>query len=141
MTKKAKQSKKVCTTTGENKNQVDEETPGNDSMEILISGDAGENTTLDGKESDLACSENEEDENEDSEVEEEWELKKIMSVAAVTHQCPIKCSHDDCTLVAATVWVSNQKPNENWYSCLDCQVCRRSFLQCIFDLLGPLTLH
>jgi hypothetical protein len=57
-----------------------------------------------------------------SDTNEEWDLKQILSIAAVTHQCPIKCSHDTCTLAAATVWVSNLKPSENWYSCLDCQV-------------------
>ena len=59
---------------------------------------------------------------EDSEAIEEWELKKIMSIEAINHQFPVKCSHDSCTLVAATVWISNQKPDEKWYSCLDCQV-------------------
>jgi hypothetical protein len=58
----------------------------------------------------------------DTEVNEVWDLKKIMAVAAITNECPIKCSHEDCALVAATVWVSNNKPSENWYSCLDCQV-------------------
>jgi hypothetical protein len=62
------------------------------------------------------------DEEEDDEGDEEWDLKKILSIDAIKHTCPIKCSHDKCTLVAATVWVSNQKPTENWYSCLDCQV-------------------
>ena len=59
---------------------------------------------------------------EDSEADEEWDLKKILSIDAIKHACPIKCSHDTCTLVAATVWISNKKPTENWYSCLDCQV-------------------
>lgn len=62
------------------------------------------------------------DEEEGSEGDEEWDLKKILSIDAIKHACPIKCSHDTCTLVAATVWISNQKPTENWYSCLDCQV-------------------
>ena len=64
----------------------------------------------------------EENGKEDSEVDEVWELKKIMSIEAINHTFPVKCSHDTCTLVAATVWVSNQKPDEKWYSCLDCQV-------------------
>ena len=61
--------------------------------------------------------------NDFEDEEEQWDLKKIMSIAAVVRKSPIKCSHDTCTLVAATVWVSNLKPSENWYSCLDCQVC------------------
>jgi hypothetical protein len=56
------------------------------------------------------------------EEDEQWDLKKIMSIAAVIRRSPIKCSHETCNLVAATVWVSNLKPSESWYSCLDCQV-------------------
>lgn len=56
--------------------------------------------------------------------DEQWDLKKIMSIAAVIRKSPIKCSHETCTLVAATVWVSNLKQSGKWYSCLDCQVSR-----------------
>ena len=64
-----------------------------------------------------------EEEDEDLvEAEEVWDLKKIMSIEDVTHECPIKCSHEDCPLPAAVAWVSDQKPNSKWYSCLDHQV-------------------
>jgi hypothetical protein len=70
----------------------------------------------------------EENQNEGGmEEEEQWDLKKIMSIAAVVRKSPIKCSHEACTLVAATVWVSNLKPSESWYSCLDCQVRQPRF--------------
>lgn len=70
-----------------------------------------------------ASSDNDEQGNDDAdEPEELWDLKKIMSIAAVTHECPIKCSRENCALPAAASWVSNLKPTENWYSCLDCQV-------------------
>jgi hypothetical protein len=59
---------------------------------------------------------------DDDDEEPVWDMTKIMSIAAVTHECPIKCSHESCSLPAAVVWVSNLKPTENWYSCLDCQV-------------------
>jgi hypothetical protein len=70
------------------------------------------------------------DKTEEMEEDEQWDLKKIMSIAAVNCTSPIKCSHETCNLVAATVWVSNLKPSENWYSCLDCQVRerRRSYI-------------
>ena len=70
-----------------------------------------------------ASNEQANEEDEDDKPEEEWDLKSIMSIVAVTHECPIKCSHETCDLPAATVWVSNLKPTVNWYSCLDCQVC------------------
>ena len=59
---------------------------------------------------------------DDEAAEEVWDLKKIMSIDDVTHECPIKCSHEDCPLPAAVGWVSNQNPNSKWYSCLDHQV-------------------
>lgn len=69
--------------------------------------------------------------NDESKAEEVlWDLKKIMSIAEVTHECPIKCSHETCSLPAASIWVSTEKPTDNWYSCLDCQVssfCISSF--------------
>lgn len=69
-------------------------------------------------------SESEDEANSDeNEADEVWDVKKIMSIAAINHECPIKCSHETCDLPAAVAMVSNVKPNENWYSCLDCQVC------------------
>lgn len=96
-------------------------------MEKNGSIDASEESDESGaKNNEHATNSKELDENENSEEmeeeEEQWELKKIMSIAAVARKSPIKCSHETCTLVAATVWVSNLKPSESWYSCLDCQV-------------------
>jgi hypothetical protein len=59
------------------------------------------------------------DESNDDE-EEMWELKTILPHSQVTKDCPIKCSNDDCRLVACCVWVSNLSTNK-WYSCIDCQ--------------------
>jgi hypothetical protein len=67
-------------------------------------------------------SEQNSDEDDDEEPDALWDLKKIMSIDDIMHECPIKCSHKTCKLPAAAVWVCNAKPNENWYSCLDCQV-------------------
>jgi hypothetical protein len=55
------------------------------------------------------------------EMEEAWDVKKVMSIADV-NDCPIKCSTETCTLAAACVYVSNLAPTEKWYTCLDCQV-------------------
>jgi hypothetical protein len=56
------------------------------------------------------------------EIEEVWDVKKVMSIADV-NDCPIKCSTETCTLAAACVYVSNLEP-EKWYTCLDCQVSK-----------------
>jgi hypothetical protein len=69
-------------------------------------------------------SEQNNDEDDDEEPDALWDLKKIMSIDDIMHECPIKCSHKTCKLPAATIWVCSAKPNENWYSCLDCQVRR-----------------
>ncbi|GKY96953.1 hypothetical protein MPSEU_000654300 [Mayamaea pseudoterrestris] len=60
------------------------------------------------------------DDNE--EADEIWDLKKILSIAEISQECPIKCSHDNCPLPAGVAWVSNQNPTTKWYSCLDHQV-------------------
>lgn len=60
--------------------------------------------------------------NEEQENEDVWELVKIMSCADVSSDCPIKCSIESCPVPAAVAYVSNQKANEKWYGCLDCQV-------------------
>jgi hypothetical protein len=114
MTKKGKNNKKVGSNCGNNTKLIPE---GNtlemsEKQEMFIGSNIAEKA--------MACSDS--DAENDSEADEEWEMKKIISIAAVKEQCPIKCSHDTCTLVAATIWVSNFKPTENWYSCLDCQV-------------------
>jgi hypothetical protein len=66
-------------------------------------------------------SESNEKEGDDEEV---WDLKKIMSIQAVSSNAPIKCSTDDCLMPAACAWVSTRNPTVNWYTCLDCQVGR-----------------
>ncbi|KAL7572536.1 hypothetical protein ACA910_000359 [Epithemia clementina (nom. ined.)] len=57
--------------------------------------------------------------NED-EVDEQWDVKKIMSIKDLT-DFPVICSAEGCVNVAALVYISNLAPTENWYSCLDCQ--------------------
>ena len=74
------------------------------------------------------------DEEEEEEEEEVWDLKKIMSVAEVTHECPIKCSHETCPLPAGVAWISNKDPTTKWYSCLDHQV-RRQQRECQYSTL------
>jgi hypothetical protein len=64
------------------------------------------------------------DANQGAEMEEAWDVKKVMSIADVS-DCPIKCSTETCTLAAACVYVSNLAPTEKWYTCLDCQVSNR----------------
>lgn len=123
MNKKGKNPKKVGTNSG-NINTIDSE------VAIVTEGQQEEqrNFAEDMEIAEKTSEHFEEDEiedehvEEDSEADEEWELKKIMPIEAINHEFPVKCSHDTCTLVAATVWVSNQKPDEKWYSCLDCQV-------------------
>ena len=128
---KAKNSKKVGTNTG-NITNINSEAALITEEQQGTQEDLGVNTEL--AEGDRESFETEKDmsspehaasddeEGDDSEANEEWDLKKILSIDAIKHACPIKCSHDTCTLVAATVWISNKKPTENWYSCLDCQV-------------------
>lgn len=52
---------------------------------------------------------------------ETWDLKKILSHSDISKECPIKCSTSDCLLAGCSIWVSSLKPNEKWYSCVDCQ--------------------
>lgn len=52
---------------------------------------------------------------------EVWDLKTILSVQDITEKAS-KCSTDTCNLHAACIWVSNQAPSEDWFTCLDCQV-------------------
>jgi hypothetical protein len=63
-----------------------------------------------------------EDEDESDEDPELWTLTKVLSIQAIQHEAPIKCQTADCTLLAATAWVSNRNPQYKWYTCLDCQV-------------------
>jgi hypothetical protein len=58
---------------------------------------------------------------EEEEMEEVWDVKKVMSIADVK-DCPTECSNETCTLAAACVYVSNLAPTEDWNTCLDCQV-------------------
>jgi hypothetical protein len=57
----------------------------------------------------------------DDEEEEQWDIKKIMSIHDVTN-CPVLCSTEGCNVPAAVILVSTLKPTEKWYSCLPCQV-------------------
>jgi len=59
----------------------------------------------------------------DEEKEEQWHMKKIMNIADLNTEAPIKCGNDDCLLPAAVLYVSDQNSLE-WYTCLDCQVSR-----------------
>jgi hypothetical protein len=64
-----------------------------------------------------------ESDGEDEEAQpEQWDLRKILSIQAVSSDAPIKCGTDTCLLPAACGWVSNLNPTKNWYTCLDCQV-------------------
>jgi hypothetical protein len=137
MAKKGKNSKKVGTISGDIIN--------NNSAVTMIAEDRNdmqENFNVDVEaaeekqeslvdEKNMSDVEQEDENGEDSGEDEVWELKKIMSIEAIKHTCPVKCSHDTCALVAATVWVSNQKPDEKWYSCLDCQVNLHCILRSI----------
>lgn len=61
------------------------------------------------------------DEDENDEEEELWELIKIISHADLQKKSTIKCSTEECTLPACSVWTSNLDKKTKWYSCLDCQ--------------------
>jgi hypothetical protein len=60
------------------------------------------------------------------EVEEEdegpWELKKVLSLAELSSDCPIKCFTADCPLPAAVLYSSASNKKFTYYYCLDCQV-------------------
>lgn len=58
----------------------------------------------------------------DSELEGAWKLIDIMSLEALSHEAPMKCSMNKCSLSAAVVWGSCQVPTEKWFGCVDCQV-------------------
>ena len=58
---------------------------------------------------------------QDEEDAEIWTLKKILSYNDITKEGTIKCSTEDCTLPACSVWISNLAPTKKWYSCIDCQ--------------------
>ena len=126
MNKKLKDSKKVGTNSGNINNIaleavpaiVSEETTHN--MKENYESDKGQSLGEKNDTSDVAQADD--TSGDGSEADEEWDLKTIMSIDAMKQASPIKCSHETCLLVAATVWVSNQKPTDNWYSCLDCQV-------------------
>jgi hypothetical protein len=127
--KKGKNSKKVCAKTGDTKTNSETAKESVEAIETAgdstDNGDNNEELGKCGDDQELSIGksgENEGIQGSESEVDEEWELTKIMPITAITHPCPIKCSHDTCALVAVSVWVSNQKPDEKWYSCLDCQV-------------------
>lgn len=51
----------------------------------------------------------------------DWDMKKVYSIKDLNDLCPIKCSHDHCTLQAAVLYVSTET-SKKWHSCLDCQV-------------------
>jgi len=57
----------------------------------------------------------------DEEEEEQWHMKKIMSIADLKNEATIKCSTKDCPLPAAVLYLSDEKSTK-WYTCLDCQV-------------------
>jgi hypothetical protein len=58
---------------------------------------------------------------DDETADEVWDLKKILPIEAVTEECPILCSTEDCNLTACCIWISNRAPTTKWYCCLDCQ--------------------
>ena len=96
-----------------------------DSKDVVMEGD---DTPKEGTEatSEVHANDDEEDpsdpndEGEDEEEDEKWDLKKILSHAAVTKEGPIKCSTEDCLLPACCLYVSSTRA-EKWYSCIDCQ--------------------
>jgi hypothetical protein len=129
MNKKGKNSKKVGTNSGDINNSIseaaivtEEQQYQQDQLGADIETKERTQESLEGTTDRSDVAQDDENGQEDSVSDEEWELKKIMSIEAINHPFPVKCSHDNCTLVAATVWVSNHKPDEKWYSCLDCQV-------------------
>jgi hypothetical protein len=94
---------------------------------LAATEDKTEATAQDAPTADETCNDNEcsntndGDQADGEEMEEVWDVKKVMSIADVK-DCPIKCSNEKCTLAAACVYVSNLAPTEKYYSCLDCQV-------------------
>jgi hypothetical protein len=84
---------------------------------------------------------NDGDQADGEEMEEVWDVKKVMSIADM--DCPIKCSTETCTLAAACVYVSNLDPAK-WYTCLDCQVSKcdgknNQGMSCLTRLLTPIS--
>eukprot|EP00804_Cyclotella_cryptica_P013291 CCRYP_018637-RB/>CCRYP_018637-RB protein AED:0.20 eAED:0.20 QI:289/1/1/1/1/1/6/1235/735 len=53
--------------------------------------------------------------------EETWDLKIVFNAKDLTKPKKIICSTEDCPLVACSAWVSTHKPEEPWFTCLDCQ--------------------
>ena len=104
-------------------NDADDEESENRVREVA-DGDLPSTTSNDEECSGSKCNEDgsRQDEAEDDD-EEEWEVKKIMSIQDLK-ECPIVCSGESCRNVAAMIYVSNLAPTEKWYSCLDCQVSR-----------------
>jgi hypothetical protein len=58
-------------------------------------------------------------------VQEVWELRRILSIKDIT-EAPTKCSNPTCQTTAACIYVSNLAPEDEWFSCLDCQVRKPS---------------
>jgi hypothetical protein len=77
-----------------------------------------------------------EKDNDDEEDPELWTLTKVLPVQAIQHEAPIKCQTEDCTLLAATAWVSNRNPTHKWYTCLDCQVRIRNYEYFVVNFLN-----
>ena len=105
---------------------IEEQSEGDDKLNDTAEGDEarndGEHASLDDSKQKLSQDldvQSDEDEDNADEANEEWDLKKIMSVEELT-KAPIKCKNEDCTLSSACVYVSNK--GETWNTCLDCQV-------------------
>ena len=55
---------------------------------------------------------------DEEDEDEQWDLKKILSIAEIK-EAPVICGHDDCDTPACCIWISTT--NSKWYTCLDCQ--------------------
>jgi len=86
-------------------------------LEIKKEGDNAQNN-------DQTSAEQDQDEDVEDNAEEEdevWDLKMVLTASDISQKNPIMCSTDNCPLVACGAWVSNLKPSDPWYTCLDCQ--------------------
>lgn len=84
-------------------------------MEDVDSNKNDKNATTNPKEDDKDI------DNVDDEEDEVWDLKKIMSHAAITNPNGfVKCSTDDCDLAACCLYVGSVT-GQKWYTCIDCQ--------------------
>ena len=107
-----------------NKKDISDKSNGKSTESSSLShGDFAEDNSSSGKKDRDVDKDSCDDTSDDGEgnVEVQWELKHIFTLAEINVNKPLICMTQGCKLVACCKYVSSIDPSDIWHSCLDCQ--------------------